>query len=397
MDVENQIQRRAVSGFAVAALSTACLFSLLCLAFGFQGRTLAPFPSPMEPKWETAWAAGFVASLIVLLGLWQTKSTGQRIVGSLALACSMAGCWLALTSFFQVNHTFYWPIVGGLGMIMIVGASVCGLRILPIGVSFFLLIWFYGIVVPPSTKLPMVREADGVRCVLKSPQELDFHALSGQDISQVIDEPRIEATASVGWLIQATTHPRRRFSLAIAAEHGKDRSFVAMSPEVQRPYWSRSMNLRVAVQRWPKAAACELKIPIRPPPNEGIRVSHGGFDVTTGPVESADTKGRTLIFFLSYARTQVQLGPIVQTREAEARRSELNGSEYGIVDDKGRRLEPLVMGSATKAFDDGYPREVGQLLQVNSIDPRAKWIKIQVYNPDDLAQNRTVFEFDRVP
>ncbi|MDR3691012.1 MAG: hypothetical protein P4L46_16655 [Fimbriimonas sp.] len=374
----------------MTTIHIALLLAMVCVARGLSSVQGQSGP-PAGYSWQITWATGITASLIALQELRLTNRSHLRIYGSLTLGLCTIGCWLPLVGFFQVNHDYCWPVIVVLGLIMIVGSALCGLRVIPIATSLFLIVWFYGIVVPPSTIMPTVRQADGIRCVLKSPQELDFQTLSGQDISRVIDESRVETRASVGWLVRATSQPRRRFTLEIAKEHGRDRSFVAMNTGVQKPSWSRSMDLQVTVQRWPETPACELKVPIDPAPKEETRASGGGFDVSTGPVQTDGPKDRSLIFNLTYARKISAFNPGTTPPPL------LTGDEFGIVDDLGHRLEPLLMGTATKAYDDGFDPAVCVLLRIDGIDPKAKFIKIQVYRDEEMASHRTVFEFDRVP
>ena len=138
MEAEPHLQKGALCGYATAALWAASVLAIVCLSLGVRSLEISSFPSSMESEWEAAWAIGITASLIALLGLSLSKSSHCKRFGSLALGCSMVGCWLPLTSYYQVNHTYIWPLIGVLGMVMIVGASLCGLRMVPAATSCFL-------------------------------------------------------------------------------------------------------------------------------------------------------------------------------------------------------------------------------------------------------------------
>ena len=305
------------------------------------------------------------------------------------------GCWLPEIQFYEFNHTYYWPVIGALGLIIIFGASMCRLRFVPIVASLSMAAWFYGTVVPPRHGFPRVATANGLLCTLRSPEALDIKDLSGREISEVINVRNIEASTTIGSFIEGNSTPSRRYSLELAREESRDPSFIPLDTGLPKPDWSRSMNLEVVVQKWPAVAACELKIPLSPLPKDSIMSTNGEYDISASHFQYDDTEHGSLIINMGYTRTDKS--PTHSSSNQQSNRYRVTGTEYGIVDDQGHRLNVAEMGLPIQIENGGYYAGANALLRVGLVDPEAKWIKIQVFSLEDIAKNRTVFSFDRVP
>ncbi len=386
---------RATSEVSITKLALTA--GLLCLFFGCTNLQENPFPTSVKSSWVLGWVLGIMACLLAVLPIRSASSQLQRTYSSVTLAISMVGCWLPMIAFFHANHTYYWPVIGVLALTTTVGSWHSGLRAVPIGAALFLGSWFYGIVLPPSSQYPLTRQGDGIRCVLRSPNEIEFQDLAGRDISTVIDESTIETSATVGFFIRATTTARRIITLANVKARRGDRPFVAMNPAIQKPIWSRSMNLNVSVQRWPSVTACELTIPLNPLATEPISTVAAEYAISASHFSRENPKSGSLLFNFVYSRTPKVATGTASTGWVSPAHFQLTGKEYAIVDNLGHHLQPREMGSPVHPYNGGYFTEVAALVRLDSLDPKAKWIQIQIFAPEDLANNRTIFAFDRVP
>ncbi len=393
MQAEVQFTESVVAKSANAPRFGLLFLSLVCLALGFYAYFGIAQLVPLEIRWLVAWGTGLAASFLTVVRFRRN----DRILASLALACSMAGCWMPIARFYDVNHTYPWVMVGTLAITMIAGGLMCRLRVIPILATLFLLSWFGGTVLPPQAHYPVVKEADGIRCTLKSPQEIDFQAVDGSDISLQIDENNVQSNASIGPLIQTDNLLRRRFTLENAMIHGRDRSFVALNPQVEKPVWSRSVRLQFDVQRWPKVPACEVTIPLKSTLDDSFQASQGEFDLSANQVRwtsSAHTEFQVNLF---YNRIKRQTGADARASMYDPTPYLLTGKEYRIIDDRGMKVEPQRIADGVDPIDGAYRSGVSPLLRIGFWSRMPKWIKIQVFNPDDLGKNRTTFDFGRLP
>jgi hypothetical protein len=319
----------------------------------------------------TQWALSYTTIGLALVASKRSASLSPRIVGGIAILLALVSNLGATFSWTLSHHSDPLPFlalltgaVGAGGWLchqkMIAGGSVClcGLAI----VTALL----------PGQRQSTVQRA-GIRATLEGVGKGDFEVrLASADATPLrenVDVRLIRVSACAGSFLPVRARPI--FTMGEIGEQVPRTDTFSQSTSTAMPSWTRSGNVGLVVQKWPPKPLLTTRLVLDSLPKGNVELRNG-----TAWMELDDIK----------------LGMSTITRTGALTMS-MRGHSLGhprLRDDRGRDLE---LGSGG-AFYRGESRfERWEFLGVTA---DTKWVQIDVFSSDQLAEHRMEFQFNRM-
>lgn len=357
-------------------------FGLLALwESGTHGFVTYSNPPRYDIWWNFLWFASLSVVSLALLAVYRRKSAATRLVAGLAISLGLLASWGPTMSFFGNYESYPWLVVGLLALLSIGGGFYVGLKVLPLLSAVFLGTWFYAAFLPPAHPLPIVLKQNGLECRLTEAERgysLQLRDISGRDLSETVDCSNIDCEGRLGPYIGIKNlFASMEGDLTRPPGGPMETFYIRGAP----PSWAKSFDLLVSVRRWPEKPDAELILRLDQFPKNKVEIQSGRFrlgvaSVHWGQSDCAYPSYRCIRMDLSYSGFSY---------------SGSNNTEFRIVDDLGHVVPALCSsvygseGGATKSVNVGPP------------DPKAKFLRIQLYGEEATAKRQTVFSFARVP
>ena len=325
----------------------------------------SPVPQLMQ------WALSYTTIGLALVASKRSASLGPRVVSGMAILLAIVSN-LGATFSWTLSHRadplpFLALVTGAVGaggwlchQKMIAGSSVClcGLAI----VTALL----------PGQRQSTV-EKDGIRATLEGVGKGEFEVrLTSADatpLREKVDVRLIRVSACAGSFLPVRA--RQIFTMHEIGGRESATGAFSQSTSTAMPSWTRSGNVGLVVQKWPPKPLLTTQFVLDSLPRGKVELRNG-----TAWMELDDIK----------------LGMSTITGTGALTMS-MRGQSLGqprIWDDRGRDLE---LGSGG-AFYRGESRfERWQFLGVTA---DTKWVQIDVFSSDQLAEYRMEFQFNRM-
>ena len=354
------------------------LYGLLSLFFA--GMVVGNWSNP--PKFNWMWpvilALGLVSIVMTLFGARKSSRLGNQIVASLAIGVCLVSNWIVDNNYFQNYHTYPWVVLFGFTIASTVFAWMSRLRIVSLLSLAFLGYWFYGAFLPGSTEDWLIRKSDGLICSMRPNHGITFSLrnLKGTNLGDVIDADKIAVEASISPLIP-DLHGRARYA---GKGESIDRSPEApFAPRIHLPPWTKSVDFKVKVQRWPVQSLSHLSIFLTYLP--------------TSIAASLSDPHQFSASFIEWSKSQATWPPepclSFQIRYQGFDYSGFRGNEIGVTDDYGHHLPIRVQSVSGDGGETVLNVEV-------SADTKIKKLGLDLYSEAQRAKATTIFDMGRV-
>lgn len=337
-------------------------------------------PPDYSKSWLVFWVTPFIVVALALAGAWRTRDALCRYFSTAGIFSAFLSAYGSASSYFANWDDLPRLVVLGLPGLIVIGGWMAGLRVAPIAIGLFAGWWLVPPFIPPDRRATRVARADGLECEVNE-TGVTLRDPTGRALSASANLMCVTTESKVGPLFPGSRGwaPARDDSTLEGLWLGPRGSVGRLGGHGGGlPDWGASYDFQVLVPRWPSRAAASVEFPLTHGPQPDIRSPEGNARLAVsrlrwGDPPWQDSTYRNLKLTLEYS--------------LRGGRSGFRLTWFRAVDDLGQ-VVPMnfnAVGSGSGSCE------------IWPIDPKAKRLRIDFFDPADVERSVTVFTLHRLP